>query len=216
MIESSTRQVADVHDHSQALHLGHRFHAERAEPGAGGGFASAVREHSAAVPRQRHAPHAETPEGLYHAKAMADGFRALDSQQQRDTARVERTLEVLSRLDNYHVDRVRLGYASRLLKKQERSSQRALAHVLIFGEDSEELECHVSGAQSRQPEVAEGVALPSFSLVHHCEQQVVVSVGYSHRGLPAVRSAGCSRGLEYYEPSGPTAFTMTLHLPPGA
>ena len=181
IVEACCREVTDIDDHSQSLHLGHGLHSEGSEARAGRGLACPVSQHRATVPGQRHAPHAQAPEGLQHAQAVCHRLGALDGQHQPDAARGERLLQILGGLDHHHLGGMGRGDVPGLLEQQQAPTQRALAHVLVFGEDGKKLNRHPAGPQPGKPEVAEGVAVSPLPLVQHGEQQVVVSVHHSHR-----------------------------------
>ena len=96
-----------------------------------------------------------------------------------------------------------VGQAAGLLQHLQAPAQRALAHVLLLGEDREHLEGHAAGPQLRQPEVAERVGDAPLALVQDTQQQVVVAVRHRQRRhhhqevVPALlasrRRASCAR-----------------------
>lgn len=138
---------ADVDQHAEALHLGDRLEAEGRQSAAGVLLTDPVGHHRAAVPGHRGDPDAEAVEGVEQLEGVAHRLTALEGEDERDAAALDRGPDLVAPLADRHVGGVHVGQAAGLLEHLQAPAQRALPHVLLLGEDREHLEGHAAGPQ---------------------------------------------------------------------
>ena len=147
------RDVRQVDQHAQPVHLTHDFLAEAREPAVGGGAGGAVRPVQGHVVRERHVAHAQVVVRAQRAQRVLDGVAALDPERGPDLPRPQRLLHIVrgQRPDELRVARDDLPRDVDLLELDPRV---VLELRLARRVDGPELSAQVAGLDAREIGVA--------------------------------------------------------------